>query len=153
MAFFGIAMILLLVYGIEFLDSRIQKKNDKDVEELHRKAYEWVDEHTDNPVLAVQRKAEIDKMVHDTVKLKGREYHPPTLKEMTPEDLAVAVVSMDDELSEEIRWHYSEHTEEEGREHLIQTIMKELGKTREEAEASADRCIESRKEWERQREI
>ena len=86
MAFFGLAMILLIVYGIEFLDGRIQKKNDKTIEEIHMRAYEWIDEHTDDPLLAVKRKAEIDAMVHDTVRSKGREYHPPALKEMTAED-------------------------------------------------------------------
>ena len=96
MAFFGFAMILLIVYGIEFLDDRMQKKNDKTIEEIHRRAYEWVDEHTDDPMLAVKRKVEIDTMIHDTVRSKGRDYDPPSLKEMDTEDFIGAVEEMMD---------------------------------------------------------
>lgn len=143
MAFLGLAMILLLVYGIEFLETRAEKKNNKDIEEIHRRAYEWVDEHTDNPVLAVDRKAEIDKMIHDTAQSKGRKYTPPTLKEMTGEDLVNAVAEIQaDKMTEEDLWYYEEHTEEEKREHLIQYFMRECGDTRESAELAADRFYE-----------
>ena len=135
MAFFGLVMILLIAYGIEFLDAKIQKKNDKTIEEIHRRGYEWVDEHTDDPLLAMKRKAEIDEMVHDTVRSKGREYHPSALKEMTEEDFVSAAAEMtDDDL-----WYYEEHTEAEKREHLVQCYMRQFGDSREDAEAAADR--------------
>ena len=96
MAFFGLALILLIAYGIEFMDGRMQKKNDKNIEEIHRRAYEWVDEHTDDPMLAVKRKAEIDAMIHDTVRSKGRDYDPPSLKERDTEDFIGAGEEMMD---------------------------------------------------------
>ena len=150
MAFFGLAMILLIVYGIEFLAYRMQKKNDKTIEEIHSRAYEWVDDHTDDPLLAVKRKAEIDEMVHDTVRSKGREYHPPVLKEMTAKDFVSAVPEMtDNEMTDDDLWYYKEHTKEEKREHLVQCYMRQFGDSREEAEAAADRFFKAVREIEK----
>jgi len=150
MAFFGLAMILLIVYGIEILDGMMQKKNDKTIEEIHRSAYDWIDENTDDPMLAVKRKAEIDTMVHDTMQSKGREYNPPVLSEMSKENLINSIKEMmDDEATEEDRWYYEEHTEEEKREHLIQCYMRQFGDSREEAEAAADKFFEAVREMEK----
>jgi len=102
MAFLGLAMILLIVYGIEFLDGIIQKKNNKNIEEIHSRAYDWIDVHTDDPLLAVKRKAEIDTMVHDTVQSKGRSYDPPSLREIATEDFIRALHEiLEDEMIEE----------------------------------------------------
>jgi hypothetical protein len=53
-------MILIIAYGIDFLDSRIGRKNNEDIERIHKEAYKWIDENTENPELARERKAEID---------------------------------------------------------------------------------------------
>ena len=168
MAFFGLALILLIVYGIDFFDSKIGKKNNEDIERIHKEAYEWIDKNTNDPALARERKAEIDTMVHNTVALKGREYHPPTLKEVTDErerkerrssenkskksftakDIEKLKELIDE--YEDIKWHYEEHTEEEKHEHLVKSLMKELNLTREEAEIKAiktKKSIENANKW------
>ena len=160
MAYLGIALIVLLFSLIQRLDDKITTYQNEKFEEMHKSAYDWINEHTDNPAVARERKAEIDLLINSVAESSGRKYKPKDLKQVSSkkeraervkassngeryisDDFAQWAIVRDslDEPSDEIRWAYSTHTKEERREHFIQTIMSELCIPRELAEKKADK--------------
>lgn len=160
MTYLGIALILFIAYLIQHFDDKIGEKQNKRIEELHADAYKWIDENTSNSAVARERKAEIDTLINNCVESQGRKYSPRELKQTATkkerkarneatasgkqyvsDDMAYAVMAYvlrDKPTAEEV-WEYTEHTEEEKREHYIGCLMRKLGISREEAERKADK--------------
>ena len=83
MAYFGLALILGFMYFIEWLEKKGCEKQNRRIEEIHKRAYAWADENLPTPVHAREFKAQIDTMAHSICESKGRAYNPPTLQEVT----------------------------------------------------------------------
>lgn len=159
MAYLAMAMVLLLTYLIRHADNKMQEKQDKRIEGLHKQAYGWIDANTSSVALARERKAEIDTMIHNCVEHNGRKYSTSELKQVSTKkerearndaelngehyvssDMAYAVIASEvyTPTAEDI-WEYTEHTEDEKREHYIGCLMQKLGLSREDAERRADK--------------
>lgn len=163
MAYLGLAMILAIACFVDWLETRAEDKQTAEIERRHEEMYALIDENFEGHE-ARERKAQVDAMIGALHKDKGKEYKPKRLKQVTTVeerkkrikaelggtatndalvkaqildalDAGFACPNEDDDC-----WRYEEHTAEEKREHLIQSIIAD-GLTREQAEKSADEFI------------
>lgn len=163
MVYIGLAMILAIIYLVEWLEDRENKKHTAIIEKTHEQIYELIDEHYSGRE-ARERMASVDAMIGAYQKDNGRDYKPASLKQVTTVEERKARVKAEldgtatsDELIkaklldaldngfsypalDDDDWIYQEHTSEEKREHLIQSIIND-GYSREEAERSADNYL------------
>lgn len=160
MAYLGFAMILAIVYLIEWLEKKSDEKQTAKVERTHEQIYSLIDEHYSGRE-ARERKAQADALIGAYQKDNGRDYKPRHLKQVTTveerktrikaelngtaDDSELIKAQILDALDagfacpdDDDDWCYEEHTQAEKRERMIQDIMAD-GLSREEAEASADK--------------
>ena len=163
MAYLGFAFILAIAYFIEWLEVKVDDKSTAKVEHTHEKMYALIDEYYDGHE-ARERKAKVDAMVGALYKDNGKEYRPKNLKQVTTaEERKSRIKSELDGTADDTEllkaqlldaiecgfecpdaaddWYYEEHSQNERREHLIDSIIAESNVSRQEAEAIADNFI------------
>lgn len=79
---FGLMVGIMTLF--EKLDDRREARSYESVQETHNKLYNLIDKHFgDSPAQARERKAEVDMIIHEHWKEKGREYKPTKVDEVT----------------------------------------------------------------------
>lgn len=160
MFYLALFFVIGFMYLVGAYEEKANKKQTERLEVMHESAYEWIDEHTDNNAIARERKALVDMLIKNCVEANGRKYSPQNIKQVTTaeerkernkaaaegkpyysQDLTIGVLAyaIQQELHEDDVWHYSEHSDDEKREHFIGCMMNRLGISRDEAERKADK--------------
>lgn len=159
MIYLSLLAILGVAYLIDWLEGKSVEKQTRDIEELHRNAYRWVDEHTEHYAVARERKAQIDTLIKNCVESQGRTYRPKGIRQVTTEEereerneatrngkqyhsedmvLAVLAEESKSKYTEDDVWECSSHTDAERRERFINRLMRNLDISRAEAIQRAD---------------
>ena len=91
MAFVGLGMILAIIYLIEWLEDRADRKQTAEIEHTHEQMYALVDEHYSGRE-ARERKAKVDAMIGAYQKDNGRNYKPKNIKQVTTAEERKALI-------------------------------------------------------------
>ena len=84
MVFFGVLVILAIAYAIRFLDNKSEEKSRREVEVVHKKMYDLIDEHFGSaPEIAREYKADADAYICGVWKELGRDYNPASVDQVT----------------------------------------------------------------------
>lgn len=166
MVYIAVGLMLAIMYGIEWLDTKRLERSTMATEETQQKMYNLIDEYFgDSPAQARERKAEVDMIIAEHWNELNREYKPSTKQVTTAGERkernkacregryseykiaqlkrAQALDAIDEVAVDMLTAYDIAREKIVGKDYTVSNLVNELGVSHEEATASVNRFIET----------